>query len=53
MDAVIIAVAHSSFIEMSLADIRAMMNSEPVIIDVRGMVDRDAAEKAGVYYGKL
>ena len=53
MDAVMIAVAHSSFKEMSFADIRALMNSEPVIIDVRGMVDRDAAEKAGVYYWKL
>ncbi|MDO9034763.1 MAG: nucleotide sugar dehydrogenase [Methanoregula sp.] len=53
MDAVIIAVAHSSFKEMSLADIRALMNSEPVIIDVRGMVDGHAAEKAGVYYWKL
>ena len=53
MDVVIIAVAHSSFKEMSLSDIRGLMNSEPVIIDVRGIVDRDAAEKAGVYYWKL
>ena len=53
MDAVIIAVAHSSFREMSLADIRGLMNGEPVIIDVRGMVDGHAAEKAGVYYWKL
>ena len=53
MDAVIIAVAHSSFKEMSLADIRGLMNSEPVLVDVRGMVDRDAAEKVGMFYRKL
>ena len=53
MDAVIIAVAHSSFKDMSLADIRALMNSKPVIIDVRGMLDGRAAKKAGVYYWKL
>ena len=53
MYAVIIAVAHSSFKDMSLSDIRLLMNSEPVIIDVRGMIDRDAAEKAVVYYWKL
>ena len=47
------AVAHSSFKEMSLSDIRGLMNGEPVIIDVRGMVDGHAAEKAGVYYWKL
>jgi len=49
----ITAVAHSSFKEMSLADIRALMNGKPVIIDVRGMVDGRAAEKVGVYYWKL
>ena len=51
MDTVIIAVAHSSFKEMSLSDIRALMNSKPVIIDVRGMVDGRAAEKAGCITG--
>ena len=53
MDAVIIAVAHSQFKDMSLADIRKFMNDKPVLIDVRGMVDRSAAEKAGIYYWKL
>ncbi len=53
MDAVIIAVAHSVFREMGIADICRFMNHNPVLIDVRGMVDRDEAEKAGVYYRKL
>jgi len=53
MDAVIVAVAHASFKEMSMANIRRFMNDKPVLIDVRGVVDRDEAEKAGVYYRKL
>ncbi len=53
MDAVIIAVAHSPFREMRVADICRFMNDNPVLIDVRGMVDRVDAEKAGVYYRKL
>lgn len=53
MDAVIIAVAHSVFRKMGIADICHFMNHNPVLIDVRGMVDRDEAEKAGVYYRKL
>lgn len=52
-DAVIIAVAHRQFREMSLSKIRGLMNDHPVLIDVRGMVDRDAAEKTGMYYRKL
>ncbi len=53
MDAVIIAVAHSVFRKMGIADICRFMNHNPVLIDVRGMVDRHEAEKAGVYYRKL
>jgi UDPglucose 6-dehydrogenase/UDP-N-acetyl-D-galactosamine dehydrogenase len=53
MDAVIIAVAHRQFREMSLEQIRGLMNSKPVLVDVRGMVDRDAAEKLGMFYRKL
>jgi len=39
MDAVIISVAHAPFKMMSVQEILSLMNSEPVIIDVRGMVD--------------
>ena len=53
MDAVIIAVAHKQFRGMSVEDIVALMNGKPVLVDVRGMVDRDAAEKLGMYYRKL
>jgi UDPglucose 6-dehydrogenase/UDP-N-acetyl-D-galactosamine dehydrogenase len=53
MDAVIIAVAHKQFREMRMEQIRGLMNSHPVLVDVRGMVDRDAAEKMGMFYRKL
>jgi len=53
MDAVIIAVAHAPFKEMSVQEIRSLMKDKPVLVDVRGMVGRDAAEKAGIYYRKL
>ena len=53
MDAVIIAVAHRQFTGMSVKDIRKLMNDRPVLIDVRGMVDYEAAEKAGMYSRKL
>ena len=53
MDAVIIAVAHKQFKEMSVKDIAGFMNSNPVLVDVRGMVDRTDAEKKGMYYRKL
>ena len=53
MDAVIIAVAHKQFRDMKIENIRSLMNDHPVLIDVRGMVDRHAAEKAGMYYRKL
>jgi len=53
MDAVIIAVAYSTFRGMSVGEICGLMNDHPVRIDVRGMVDQNEAEKAGMYYRKL
>ena len=53
MDAVIIAVAHKQFKDKTVGEIRGLMNDNPVLIDVRGMVDWDEAEKVGTYYRKL
>ena len=53
VDAVIIAVAHSQFKEMSVEKIQGLMNDHPVLIDVRGMVHLTSAESEGMYYGKL
>ncbi len=53
MDAVIIAVAHNCFKAMSVEMIRDIMGEKPVLIDVRSMVDRIAAEEKGIYYKGL
>jgi len=53
MDAVIIAVAHKQFRQLPIEKIRAFMNNNPVLIDVRGMVDPVKAKKIAGYYRKL
>jgi UDP-N-acetyl-D-glucosamine/UDP-N-acetyl-D-galactosamine dehydrogenase len=53
MDAVIIAVAHTQFRKMTVVEICRLMNSHPVLIDVRGMVDQVAVERMGIYYRRL
>lgn len=53
VDAVIVAVAHKPFRAMTIADFKKMMNGHPVLVDVRGMVDQDAAVSAGFYYRRL
>lgn len=52
VDAVIIAVAHSQFKEMSVDKIQELMNDHPVLIDVRGMVT-GKVDKSEMYYRKL
>jgi UDP-N-acetyl-D-glucosamine/UDP-N-acetyl-D-galactosamine dehydrogenase len=53
MDGVIIAVAHKQFKDMTIPEIRKLMNDQPVLIDVRGIVDLKTADKNGIYYRKL
>ena len=53
MDAVIIAVAHDQFRGMSVETICQMMHEKPVLVDVRGMVEREDAEKRGIAYQSL
>lgn len=53
MDGVIIAVAHHKFGEMTIQEIRGLMEDHPVLVDVRGMVDRADAEQEGMYYQRL
>jgi UDP-N-acetyl-D-glucosamine/UDP-N-acetyl-D-galactosamine dehydrogenase len=53
VDAVIIAVAHDPFRQMSVEAIRNLMGEKPVLVDVRGIVDFMAAEKQGIYCRRL
>jgi len=57
MDAIIIAVGHKQFIEMTELDFDNMYkeakNDEKVIIDVKGILDRDNYEIRGYKYWRL
>jgi len=53
MDGVIVAVAHDEFKKMGFEDIGKFMNDKPVLIDVRGMFDEEAAKEKGFYYRGL
>ncbi|MDD4859149.1 MAG: nucleotide sugar dehydrogenase [Dehalococcoidales bacterium] len=53
VDAIILAVTHSAFRNLGLKDLKALQNSAPVLIDVRGMFNYDEAQKAGFYYRTL
>jgi UDPglucose 6-dehydrogenase/UDP-N-acetyl-D-galactosamine dehydrogenase len=52
-DAVIITVAHDEFRRMTLREIRELLGDQPVLIDVRGMVDAEAARSLGIRYQRL
>lgn len=53
MDAIIIAAAHKQFREMSVDDICKLMNDNPVLVDVRRLIEPGLAEKQGIYYRTL
>lgn len=54
MDAVIIAVAHDAFCSLSLRDIDALFaNGKKVLLDVKGLMDRNTYEAAGYDYWRL
>lgn len=53
MDAVVVAVAHDQFLEISLEEIAGSMRERPVIVDVRGMYDGSRARKLGMRYVRL
>jgi UDP-N-acetyl-D-glucosamine/UDP-N-acetyl-D-galactosamine dehydrogenase len=53
MDAVIISVAHAQFLALSMDDILGFMNKNPVVIDVRGMLDQEDTRRTGLYYKRL
>ncbi|BAK78442.1 nucleotide sugar dehydrogenase [Pseudogulbenkiania sp. NH8B] len=52
-DAVIVAVAHHEFAEFSAADWLSQCRGVPVIIDVKGKLDKAALAEAGARYWRL
>ena len=54
MDAVILAVAHTEFSMLSMADVDKLYGvGKKVLLDIKGMLDRDAYERAGYCYWRL
>lgn len=52
-DAVIAAVAHREYREMSIEQLRRMMNSKPLLIDIKGTYKRYSLEEAGIRVWRL
>ncbi len=53
IDCVILAVSHSAFREITLDNLKELMNDNPVLIDVRRFFNREEAERKGFYYKTL
>lgn len=53
IDAVILAVGHKAFSEITLDKLQEKMNSHPILIDVRGFYKEKQAKKKGFYYRTL
>ena len=52
-DAVVIAVAHDQFREMSLPEISKLMGDRPVVVDVKGIIAPSVAENSGIRLWRL
>lgn len=52
-DCLILAVAHSAFRQLGLADFKKILDDSPVLIDVKGMLDPKQARAAGIDYETL
>jgi len=53
MDCIILAVAHDVFKLVSLDNLRSIMNSDPIIIDIRGFFDAAEINNSGIIYKRL
>jgi UDPglucose 6-dehydrogenase/UDP-N-acetyl-D-galactosamine dehydrogenase len=52
-DCVVFTVMHDEFKKMTFEEIKKFMNDKPLLIDVRGIFDRNLAEKNGFIYKTL
>ena len=53
VDCVVVVVAHNEFKRMKFDDLTMIINDKPVLIDVKGMFDKEKAERTGFYYRRL
>jgi UDP-N-acetyl-D-galactosamine dehydrogenase len=53
MDCVIVTIAHDVFKGITIESLRRIMNSHPVLIDIRGLFDTQTTRDAGFTYRRL
>jgi hypothetical protein len=46
-------VAHEEYCELSVKQLKNLMGKTPILVDVKGIVDRDAARKIGMVLWRL
>ncbi|BCS52421.1 nucleotide sugar dehydrogenase [Geobacter sp. SVR] len=52
-DALILAVAHQQYRELGVEDLKNLLKSAPVLVDVKGIYDRRAVEDGGIRLWRL
>lgn len=52
-EAVVVAVAHQEYLQLSATTLREMMNSSPLLVDVKGIYGRTAIKEAGIRLWRL
>ena len=53
LDAIIIATAHNEFKKLSMQEFNKMFNDKKIMIDVKGILNKNEYEKAGYSYWRL
>ncbi len=53
VDCIIITVAHDEFKKLSLLDLKRNMNAHPVLVDIRGIFDKNECEEERIEYVTL
>ncbi len=53
VDAIIITVAHHAFREITISQLRQILNDNGILIDVRGIFDTKETANLGIYYHRL
>ena len=53
IDCLVLAVIHDDFSGITLEKLKNIMNSNPVLIDVRAFYNREQAERRGFHYKTL
>ena len=53
VDCIILTVAHDAFKQLTLHQLKQIMNTNPILIDVRGFLNREEAERQGFQYSTL